>query len=71
MSSNAAGALPELPGELEAAVLQFRGEDSAPLDLSQVLQLVSDTIVESLGFEVAVVNLVDGNDMVVAAGRSP
>ena len=32
---------------------------SPVLDLTQTLQLVADTIVESLGFEVAVVNIVD------------
>jgi diguanylate cyclase (GGDEF)-like protein/PAS domain S-box-containing protein len=39
------------------------------VDLAQTLQLVADTIVESLGFEVAVINHVDGDDgsMVVAA----
>jgi diguanylate cyclase (GGDEF)-like protein/PAS domain S-box-containing protein len=42
------------------------------LDLTQTLQLVADTIVESLGFEVAVVNIVDGDDaMVVAAVSGP
>ncbi|MCW2500261.1 MAG: hypothetical protein JWN87_1937, partial [Frankiales bacterium] len=30
-----------------------------PLDLTETLQLVADTIVGSLGFEVAVINLVD------------
>jgi diguanylate cyclase (GGDEF)-like protein/PAS domain S-box-containing protein len=49
-------------------------EATAPsLDLTQTLQLVADTIVESLGFEVAVINLVDGQDgsMVVAAVAGP
>jgi diguanylate cyclase (GGDEF)-like protein/PAS domain S-box-containing protein len=43
------------------------------LDLTQTLQLVADTIVESLGFEVAVINLVDGIDgsMVIAAVAGP
>ena len=42
------------------------------LDLVQTLQLVSDTIVESLGFEVAVINLVeDDQQMVVAAVTGP
>jgi diguanylate cyclase (GGDEF)-like protein/PAS domain S-box-containing protein len=42
------------------------------LDLSQTLQLVADTIVESLGFEIAVVNIVDSDeDMVVAAVSGP
>jgi diguanylate cyclase (GGDEF)-like protein/PAS domain S-box-containing protein len=41
------------------------------LDLTQTLQLVSDTIVESLGFEVAVVNMADGEAMVVAAVTGP
>src|SRR5580692_7784170 len=42
------------------------------LDLAETLQLVADTIVESLGFEVAVVNIVDSDqDMVVAAVSGP
>jgi diguanylate cyclase (GGDEF)-like protein/PAS domain S-box-containing protein len=42
------------------------------LDLTETLQLVADTIVESLGFEVAVVNIVDSDDaMVVAAVTGP
>jgi diguanylate cyclase (GGDEF)-like protein/PAS domain S-box-containing protein len=43
------------------------------LDLTQTLQLVADTIVESLGFEVAVINLIVGLDgsMVVAAVSGP
>jgi diguanylate cyclase (GGDEF)-like protein/PAS domain S-box-containing protein len=43
------------------------------LDLTETLQLVADTIVESLGFEVAVINLVDGVDgsMIVAAVTGP
>jgi diguanylate cyclase (GGDEF)-like protein/PAS domain S-box-containing protein len=41
-------------------------------DLTDTLQLVADTIVESLGFEVAVVNIVDDDDaMVVAAVSGP
>lgn len=72
MPANVIRALPELPQQPQAAVLQFRGEDRAPLHLTQLLQLVSDTIVESLGFEVAVVNLVvDGTDMLVAAVTGP
>jgi diguanylate cyclase (GGDEF)-like protein/PAS domain S-box-containing protein len=50
------------------------GETAKPsLDLTQTLQLVADTIVESLGFEVAVINLVDNQDgsMVVAAVAGP
>jgi diguanylate cyclase (GGDEF)-like protein/PAS domain S-box-containing protein len=46
--------------------------ERAALDLGQTLQLVSDTIVESLGFEVAVVNLVvDDSAMLVAAVTGP
>ncbi len=42
------------------------------LDLTEMLQLVADTIVESLGFEVAVVNIVDDHEaMVVAAVSGP
>jgi diguanylate cyclase (GGDEF)-like protein/PAS domain S-box-containing protein len=43
------------------------------LDLPQTLQLVADTIVESLGFEVAVINLADGitGSMIVAAVAGP
>lgn len=42
------------------------------LDLTETLQLVADTIVESLGFEVAVVNIVDSDAaMVVAAVSGP
>ena len=42
------------------------------VDLAQTLQLVADTIVELLGFEVAVINLADGDDsMVVAAVAGP
>lgn len=49
---------------------ELRG--AASLDLMQTLQLVSDTIVESLGFEVAVINLVeDDQQMVVAAVTGP
>jgi diguanylate cyclase (GGDEF)-like protein/PAS domain S-box-containing protein len=45
---------------------------SSVLDLTQTLQLVADTIVESLGFEVAVVNIVDSaEEMVVAAVSGP
>lgn len=41
-------------------------------ELGETLQLVADTIVESLGFEVAVVNIVDGDEtMVVAAVCGP
>jgi diguanylate cyclase (GGDEF)-like protein/PAS domain S-box-containing protein len=51
------------------------GDDTAQptLDLSQTLQLVADTIVESLGFEVAVINHADGDNgsMVVAAVAGP
>ena len=51
------------------------GDDTTQptLDLSQTLQLVADTIVESLGFEVAVINHADGNNgsMVVAAVAGP
>ena len=44
-----------------------------PPDLLETLQLVADAIVDSLGFEVVVVNLVDEGDdtMVVAAVRGP
>ncbi|MDQ1688680.1 MAG: hypothetical protein QOK42_1655 [Frankiaceae bacterium] len=45
---------------------------ASPLDLVQTLQLVADAIVESLGFEVAVINLVeDDSRMVVAAVSGP
>ncbi len=49
------------------------GVTRTPLDLSETLQLVADTIVESLGFEVAVINLVDDDDtaLVVAAVSGP
>jgi diguanylate cyclase (GGDEF)-like protein/PAS domain S-box-containing protein len=51
------------------------GEPPTPssLDLAQTLQLVADTIVESLGFEVAVINLVDAetDSMIVAAVAGP
>jgi diguanylate cyclase (GGDEF)-like protein/PAS domain S-box-containing protein len=49
------------------------GTAKPSLDLTQTLQLVADTIVESLGFEVAVINLMDGIDgsMVVAAVAGP
>lgn len=44
----------------------------AALDLEQTLQLVADTIVESLGFDVAVINLVvDDDAMLVAAVAGP
>lgn len=45
----------------------------APLELEETLQLVTDTIVESLGFEVAAINLVDDDDttLVVAAVTGP
>ena len=52
-----------------------QGAASTPssLDLTWTLQLVADTIVESLGFEVAVINLVDEetDSMVVAAVAGP
>jgi EAL domain-containing protein (putative c-di-GMP-specific phosphodiesterase class I) len=38
------------------------GVTRTPLDLSETLQLVTDTIVECLGFEVAVINLVDDDE---------
>src|SRR6185437_2634762 len=42
------------------------------VDLTQTLQLVADTIVELLGFEVAVINLADtAESMVVAAVAGP
>jgi diguanylate cyclase (GGDEF)-like protein/PAS domain S-box-containing protein len=42
------------------------------VDLAQTLQLVADTIVDLLGFEVAVINLADSDDsMVVAAVAGP
>ncbi len=49
------------------------GVTRTPLDLSETLQLVADTIVESLGFEVAVINLVDDDDtaLVVVAVSGP
>jgi diguanylate cyclase (GGDEF)-like protein/PAS domain S-box-containing protein len=50
------------------------GVTRVPIDLTETLQLVADTIVESLGFEVAVINLVAENDrsfMVVAAVSGP
>lgn len=49
------------------------GLTAAPsLDLTQTLQLVADTIVESLGFGAAVINLVeDDQQMVVAAVSGP
>ena len=49
------------------------GVTRTSLDLSETLQLVTDTIVECLGFEVAVINLVDGDDttLVVAAVSGP
>ncbi|MCU1603060.1 MAG: domain S-box protein [Frankiales bacterium] len=51
----------------------MEGVTRTPLDLAETLQLVSDTIVESLGFEVAVINLVDGDDtaLVVVAVSGP
>lgn len=45
-----------------------------PVELAETLQLVADTIVESLGFEVATINLVDEADdsaMVVVAVSGP
>jgi len=44
-----------------------------PLDLTETLQLVADSITESLGFEVAVVNLIvgDGSSTRVAAVSGP
>jgi diguanylate cyclase (GGDEF)-like protein/PAS domain S-box-containing protein len=45
-----------------------------PIDLTETLQLVADTIVESLGFEVAVINLVAEDDpgtLLVAAVSGP
>jgi diguanylate cyclase (GGDEF)-like protein/PAS domain S-box-containing protein len=45
-----------------------------PLELAETLQLVADTIVESLGFEVASINLVNEDDdasMVVVAVSGP
>jgi diguanylate cyclase (GGDEF)-like protein/PAS domain S-box-containing protein len=50
------------------------GVTRVPIDLTETLQLVADTIVESLGFEVAVINLADQADsaaMVVAAVSGP
>ncbi|MFN2537480.1 MAG: putative bifunctional diguanylate cyclase/phosphodiesterase [Mycobacteriales bacterium] len=49
------------------------GVTRTPLELAETLQLVTDTIVESLGFEVAAINLVDGDDtsLVVAAVSGP
>src|SRR4051812_10935668 len=49
------------------------GVTRAPLELSETLQLVTDMIVESLGFEVAAINLVDGDEagLVVAAVTGP
>jgi diguanylate cyclase (GGDEF)-like protein/PAS domain S-box-containing protein len=45
---------------------------ASSVDLAQTLQLVADTIVELLGFEVAVINLADGAEsMVVAAVAGP
>lgn len=59
----------------ERATELVEGETDAPsLDLVRTLQLVADTIVESLGFEVSVVNLIDEDDdayMVVAAVCGP
>jgi diguanylate cyclase (GGDEF)-like protein/PAS domain S-box-containing protein len=54
-----------------AALVERAGGTS--LDLAQTLQLVADTIVESLGFAVAVINLIDDDDasMVVAAVAGP
>lgn len=44
----------------------------APADLTHLLQQVSDTIVESLGFEIAVVNIVvDDSALLVAAVTGP
>lgn len=50
------------------------GAGTLSLDLVQTLQLVADTIVESLGFEVSVINLIDEEDdeyMVVTAVCGP
>ena len=41
-----------------------------PLSLAETLQQVADTIVESLGFEVAVINLVDDEDSTVVVAVS-
>jgi len=69
---NVVRAFSELPRQPDGTILPLRGQDHAPLDLTQMLQRVSDTIVESLGFGVAVVNLVvEGTDMFVAAVTGP
>src|SRR5438128_1930260 len=57
---------------INAASLPKELSMGTPLDLEQTLQLVADTIVESLGFEVAVINLVEDEErMVVAAVSGP
>jgi diguanylate cyclase (GGDEF)-like protein/PAS domain S-box-containing protein len=53
-------------GQLLPALTEVSG-GSPFLDLKQTLQLVADTIVASLGFEITVVNMVDGDAMVIAA----
>ncbi len=62
------------PGLLDIAELLPASvkADTGELDLAGMLQLVADTIVESLGFEVAVVNIVvDDVAMLVAAVSGP
>jgi len=53
--------------------LRDPSHNHAPLDLTQTLQLVADAITESLGFEVAVINLLNQEEgaMIVAAVSGP
>jgi diguanylate cyclase (GGDEF)-like protein/PAS domain S-box-containing protein len=62
-----------LPVQVRGETSMWTGPSQPPaLDLNQTLQLVADTIVESLGFEVAVINLVvDDSAMLVAAVTGP
>ncbi|HTW19942.1 MAG TPA: EAL domain-containing protein [Mycobacteriales bacterium] len=62
-----------MPGSRPASsALEAAAAGNSVLDLTEMLQLVADTIVESMGFEVAVVNIVDDDEtMVVAAVSGP
>jgi diguanylate cyclase (GGDEF)-like protein/PAS domain S-box-containing protein len=58
--------------DLEAFAALLPTQNSGPADLTALLQEVSDTIVASLGFEIAVVNIVaNETSMLVAAVTGP
>jgi diguanylate cyclase (GGDEF)-like protein/PAS domain S-box-containing protein len=72
MTADALGELTALRRRTDAMLLDASSTEVNPVDLEHTLQLVADTIVESLGFEVAVVNLVvDDATLLVAAVTGP